>query len=118
MIVAAPLRPSLDAVIVAVPADTAATIPVDVTVVGNGTVGRVPDQALYDVGSSVELTATPADHWHFAGWSGDASGATNPLTITVDAAKNVTATFAPDQFALDVAVVGNGTVAKNPDQPS
>jgi hypothetical protein len=31
-IVAVPLRPSLDAVMIAVPADTAATIPVDVTV--------------------------------------------------------------------------------------
>jgi hypothetical protein len=45
-------------------------------VIGSGSVTKVPDQPLYDYGSSVELTATPAAGWHFVGWSGDASGTT------------------------------------------
>ena len=89
---------------------------VNVTTVGSGTVTRNPDQAAYAFGSSVELTSTPQAGWHFVGWSGDAAGATNPLTVLVDGAKNLTATFALNTYAVDVATVGNGTVAKNPDQ--
>jgi uncharacterized repeat protein (TIGR02543 family) len=89
---------------------------VDVTVVGNGAVAKNPDQPLYDEGSIVELTATPAAGWHFTGWSGDLVSASNPLNVTVDAAKSLTATFAIDQYAVNIAVVGNGSVTKNPDQ--
>jgi uncharacterized repeat protein (TIGR02543 family) len=94
------------------------TYALDVTTVGSGVVARVPDQALYDHGTSVELTATPAANWHFAGWSGDATGAANPLTVVMDGAKSITATFALDAYALNVTIVGSGAVAKNPDQAS
>ena len=59
-----------------------------------GTISKTPDQARYTSGSVVQLTATPAAGYTFTGWSGDLSGATNPTTITMDAAKAVTATFA------------------------
>jgi uncharacterized repeat protein (TIGR02543 family) len=89
-----------------------------VNTVGSGTVGRVPDQAAYDDGAVVQLTATPAVGWHFVGWSGDASGSTNPLDITMNADKTITATFAIDTHTLSVATVGSGTVGKSPDQPT
>jgi uncharacterized repeat protein (TIGR02543 family) len=89
-----------------------------VSTVGSGTVGKSPDQPTYDYGSTVQLTATPATGWHFTGWSGDASGNTNPLDVTMDANKNITATFAPDQHTLSVTVVGSGSVGKSPDQPT
>jgi uncharacterized repeat protein (TIGR02543 family) len=91
---------------------------VNVTTAGSGSVAKNPDLALHDFGSSVELTATPAPNWHFAGWSGDATGNANPLTVVVDGDKNIVATFALDTHALAVTVVGNGAVAKNPDQPA
>jgi uncharacterized repeat protein (TIGR02543 family) len=47
-------------------------------------------------GNSTTLTATPNTGYLFTGWSGDATGATNPLTITVDAAKTITANFIKD----------------------
>jgi len=62
---------------------------------GSGSVAKSPDQSSYTHGISVQLTATPATGWHFAGWSGDLSGATNPVTITMDVSKTVTATYAP-----------------------
>jgi len=65
----------------------------NVTVVGNGTVAKNPNQATYTFGTIVQLTATADPGWHFAGWSGDASGITNPLSVTMDANKNITATF-------------------------
>src|SRR5204863_522101 len=72
------------------------TYALDVTVVGSGAVAKSPDQAAYAHGSSVELTATPATGWLFAGWSGDASGTDNPLTVVMDGVKNVAATFTSD----------------------
>ncbi len=65
-----------------------------VTIHGNGTVTKNPNQASYTSGTSVSLTAKPATGAHFTGWSGAASGTLNPLTITMDANKSVTATFA------------------------
>ncbi len=89
-----------------------------VTVVGTGAVAKVPDQAGYDEGTLVDLTATPGVGYQFAGWSGDASGTANPLTVTMDANKSITATFTIITYTLDVTVVGNGTVAKVPEQAS
>ncbi len=91
--------------------------PLLVTVQGQGTVARVPDQPLYDHGTNVVLTATPEVGWHFVTWSGDASG-TNPVTtVLMDGPKSVTATFAINQYALATPVVGLGMVARSPDQP-
>ncbi len=66
---------------------------VTVTVVGNGSVTKSPDQPTYTGGSTVQLTATPDPGWTFAGWSGDATGGTNPLNVLVTGNMNITATF-------------------------
>ena len=58
-----------------------------------GTVNRSPDQNVYEAGTSVTLTATPASGYRFTGWSGDASGTENPLQVTMDADKVVSAAF-------------------------
>ena len=86
------------------------------TAVGSGTVTKAPDQPSYSPGSLVTLTASPATGWHFTGWTGDLVGSANPAPVTMDANKTVTATFTIDQYALDVAVVGSGSVTKAPDQ--
>lgn len=59
----------------------------------NGTVSKSPDQASYASGSSVSLTATVNFGYSFSSWSGDASGSTNPLTVTMNGNKNITANF-------------------------
>jgi len=87
-----------------------------VSTVGSGSVARSPDQATYDFDSIVQLTATPATGWHFVGWSGDASGNTNPLDVTMNADKSITATFEIDQHTLGVVTVGSGSVSRSPDQ--
>ena len=89
-----------------------------VTTIGSGTVARIPDQTSFDHGSSVQLTAIPSTGWHFVGWSGDASGSANPLTVTMDADKSITATFAIDTHTLAVNTVGSGALAISPDQQS
>jgi uncharacterized repeat protein (TIGR02543 family) len=61
----------------------------------NGTVTMSPSMpaAGYARGTAVTLTATASSGYDFVGWSGDATGSTNPVTITMDAAKTVTAGF-------------------------
>ncbi|MFA5375822.1 MAG: InlB B-repeat-containing protein, partial [Dehalococcoidia bacterium] len=46
----------------------------------------------YACGTVVEVTANPGACSTFTGWAGDLTGSTNPTTITMDAAKDITAT--------------------------
>jgi hypothetical protein len=61
------------------------------TVTGGGTVS--PASGTYLSGTSVVITATPAAGWHFDSWSGDVSGTTNPVTVTMSANRNINAIF-------------------------
>jgi uncharacterized repeat protein (TIGR02543 family) len=71
------------------------SLTVNVSPVDSGTVAVSPVSASYASGSSVSLTATPASGYAFSGWSGDATGSTNPKTLTMDGNKVVTAEFLP-----------------------
>ncbi|NVO03228.1 MAG: T9SS type A sorting domain-containing protein [Bacteroidetes bacterium] len=53
------------------------------------------NSANYNDGSVVNLTAAPSGGSVFIGWSGDATGTTNPLAVTMNAAKSITANFGP-----------------------
>ena len=91
---------------------------------GSGTVTSAPagiDCGLdctesYAHGTSVTLTATPAANSAFAGWSGGGCSGTGTCTVTMDAAKAVTATFEIAQRALTIAKAGggSGTVTSSP----
>lgn len=59
----------------------------------NGTVTKTPEQATYNHGTTVSLLATPAAGYVFSSWSGDASGSINPLQVTMNASKTITANF-------------------------
>ena len=61
------------------------------TTAGPGTISG--SDGYYASGSTVQLTATPSAGYQFTGWSGSASGVANPLTVTMDAAKTITANF-------------------------
>ena len=64
----------------------------------------------FDAGANVTLTATPTSGSVFAGWSGPCTG-TGSCAVTVDAAKAVTAAFAP-QVQTQPAVVVKCTVPR------
>lgn len=59
----------------------------------NGSVSRSPNQAGYSPNATVTLTAAPNPGYLFTGWSGDASGMANPLDITMNGNKSITANF-------------------------
>jgi hypothetical protein len=87
---------------------------------GAGTVSSSPAgincgaacSASFNAGTSVTLTAAPATDSNFTGWSGACSGTGN-CVVLIDAAKNVTATFALKTFTLSVTAAGNGNVTGN-----
>jgi len=59
----------------------------------NGTVAKTPDLTSYSSGTSVQLTATPASGYTFTGWSGDITSTANPVTVTMNSNKTITANF-------------------------
>ena len=84
-----------------------------VTVVGGGSVSENPSQATYVWGTNVTLTANASVSWTFAGWSGDASGSVNPISVNMTSNKSVNATFTQITYTLTVNVVGQGSVTLN-----
>ena len=54
----------------------------------------------YNENSSVTITATPDTGYTFSGWTGDASGNTNPLTVNMTGNKNITVSF--EQLNTDI----------------
>ncbi len=92
--------------------------PLSVTAEGEGTVAVTVDgktiasDDMFAVGTTVALTATPAEGWGFQQWEGDLppeSEVDNPLTMTMDSDKDLTAVFV-HQFSLTLDVDGEGSV--------
>ena len=69
------------------------TYTLNTTVSGQGTVVKSPNRPEYAPGTEVTLTATPATGMVFTGWSGDATGTTNPLKVTMNANRTINALF-------------------------
>ena len=96
-----------------------------VTKSGSGTVTSTPSgincgttcSSQFTGGTNATLSATPTNGYVFSGWSGACTG-TGTCTVTMNAAKNVTATFSKAQststYTLKVVLTGSGTVTSTP----
>ncbi len=58
-----------------------------------GTTNPQPGDYEYEIRKEVSVEALAHDGYRFSSWSGNASGTTNPITITVDSDKSITANF-------------------------
>ena len=107
-----------------VPAGTG-TFALNVSVTGSGKVTSSPSgincstacSANFSAGTSVALAAAPAAGYVFSAWGGACIGNTTTCTVSMNAARSVTASFKPvnsAQFMLSVAVTGSGTVSSSP----
>jgi uncharacterized repeat protein (TIGR02543 family) len=76
----------------------------------NGTIAKNPNQTAYNSGSIVVLTATPASGYVFTSWSGDASGSANPLTVVMNANKNITANFSQIVVVVPPSILGSAAL--------
>ena len=81
-----------------------------VTLTVNATNGSANFIASHGQGASTTVTASPAAGYIFTGWEGDASGATNPLTITMNSNKTITAIFSAIPTVTLTVNATNGTV--------
>ncbi len=83
----------------------------------NGTVLKDPEKTDYNSGEIVVLTATPATGYAFTGWTGNETGTQNPLSVSMNTNKDITANFTeipPNTFTLNVIAL-NGSVLKDPE---
>jgi hypothetical protein len=85
--------------------------PLTVTASPAGSGDISPASGTYDEGSNLVLTATAASGYRFDHWSGDASGANNPVNIAMNAGRNVTAVFVKVySLTAQVNPAGSGSV--------
>ncbi len=81
------------------------------------TIGGRTDPAtgthLVDLGTEVSIRAIPFTDYGFSHWSGDASGDANPLVITIDSDKSITANFKV-LYALGISAGTGGTTVPSP----
>ena len=86
------------------------TLNASVSPIGSGTID--PATGTYDSGTRVTLTAEPASGYRFDRWSGDATGTSSSVIITMDDDKSVTARFQA-QYTLSASVspIGSGTIS-------
>ena len=64
------------------------------------TLGTASGSGDYAEGLEIEISATPAEHYHFAQWND--GNTDNPRTITVTEDETFTASFAIDRFTITV----------------
>ncbi|HEV2447548.1 MAG TPA: hypothetical protein VGS58_16570, partial [Candidatus Sulfopaludibacter sp.] len=74
--------------------------------------GTVTGGGWHDAGTIAALSASAAQGFRFAGFSGDATGSTSPLNVAMDRAKTVAANFGPNgQPVIYAAPAGPDTDA-------
>ena len=88
---------------------------VAVSPVGGGTTTPAAGDNSYLEGTVVNVTAIAADGYSFSGWSGACTGV-GACSVTMDAAKSVTANFTLNTFTLKYTPGAGGTLTGNSDQ--
>lgn len=95
--------------------------PLTINVEGSGTVTETVVQAKttdYEFGTVVQLEANSDMGYQFARWSGDIESMENPVTITLDGPKEVTAVFEVMEYNVVINTDGPGTASVTPEKES
>lgn len=88
-----------------------APLPVQFTLVtAAGSGGSVSPGGSYTQGTTATVTAVPDAIHDFSGWTGDAGGTSNPLSLLMDRNRSVQALFALKSFALITSATSGGAV--------
>jgi uncharacterized repeat protein (TIGR02543 family) len=84
---------------------------------GAGSGGTVSPGGTFDAGTMATVTAFPDAAHDFAGWTGDAGGAVNPVGILMTANKTVQAAFVLKSYALTTSASAGGSVTSGGSYP-
>ncbi|KMQ52097.1 M6 family metalloprotease domain-containing protein [Chitinispirillum alkaliphilum] len=76
----------------------------------NGSVTRSPNRINYSHNETVTLTASADDGYRFLSWSGDASGVSESIEVTMDRNRTITANFEQDVFDVDTTGASDNLV--------
>jgi uncharacterized repeat protein (TIGR02543 family) len=79
-----------------------------------GSVSRSPDQTTYTTGTTVSVTAVPANGYAFTEWSGASNSKKTTLTAPIDRDLTLTANFQPTQLKLEQNPEPNAGLAQEP----
>mgnify|MGYP006277806723 CR=1 FL=1 len=82
----------------------------NIDVKGSGSVKQSPSYSALDAGTVVELTAEADTGYKFDHWEGDISGNNNPVSVTMDENKSITAVFVEKDYSLETNTEGEGTI--------
>ena len=80
------------------------SLAVSVTPEGKGSVTISPSKPFYYYGDQVTLTATAISGWWFTNWSGDVSGVSNPLILSITGNTHISANFS-DQVKIYLPLI-------------
>jgi uncharacterized protein (TIGR02145 family) len=69
-----------------------------------------PESSTYQTNEIVSLIPEPNRGWVFKNWSGDESGQSVPLSITMDTNKSISAIFIRKTYPLNITIEGGGSV--------
>ena len=83
-----------------------------------GAGGSVSAGGTFTAGSIVTASAFPDATHDFAGWSGDAAGMANPVSVTLDRNKSVQANFTLKNFVLATSTTSGGSVTPGGTYPA
>lgn len=72
-----------------------------------------PVSGEFDEDEEVQIKADANENWVFDGWEGDQTGSQNPMTVTMDSDKSITARFVKRQYPLTINVQGEGSVSES-----
>jgi uncharacterized repeat protein (TIGR02543 family) len=77
-----------------------------------GSTSPAPGTYAYSANTTVSVTANPSSNYAFAGWSGAASGTSNPVSVVLTGNKTLTAAFSPvtaQSVSINVGGAATGT---------
>jgi len=71
---------------------------------GGGSIKLSPGGGTYEAGTEVTVTAESSEEYVFDHWTGDVTGTSNSVTVTMDANKSITANFIVKQRPLPSSI--------------
>ncbi len=89
-----------------------------INIEGQGTTDPAEGNHTYTEGEGVTVEATPDEDWKFVEWTGDASGTSSTISITMDEDKEITAVFEEEveTYELTTTTEGEGSVNRVPEE--
>ena len=85
-----------------------------INVSGQGTINPSPGSHIYTDGYQVTITPSPASGYRFDYWSGEASGTSSTITVTMNSNMNITANFVKVRYTLSTSVSRGGSISIYP----